>query len=136
MCSESGHETFCNCMDPYYLIKLFCVHVLLECLSLRLCYSIQLYEHSRHTSCLFALADEELAVKTRIEQLFAKINEVKVQRTNLYTKLRDQVMTDDITKDVVTSGSANPQVRCYPLFPILNNLPREFCRPPNARLLL
>lgn len=47
----------------------------------------------------------------RIKQLFTKISQMKAQRTELYSKLRDQVMADDITKNIVTRGSDDTKVR-------------------------
>lgn len=59
---------------------------------------------------LFFSADEEKDVVQRIKHLFAKIEEMRKQRLDLYQKLRDQVMADDITKTIVTRASDEREV--------------------------
>ena len=61
-----------------------------------------------------SLGDEERAVVNRVKELFSKINEMKSQRAALYTHLREQVLTDDITKNIVTRSSDDTQVSLLP----------------------
>lgn len=69
------------------------------------------------THCLFCmLASEEIAVVSRVKELFSKINEMRSQRTSLYSQLRDQVLADDITKSIVTRSSDDTQVMASTLF--------------------
>ena len=63
---------------------------------------------------IISSGDEERAVVNRVKELFSKINEMKSQRAALYTQLREQVLTDDITKNIVTRSSDDTQVSLLP----------------------